>query len=85
MAKSRKKPVRTKGKISMSGYFEEFKEGDRVAIVREVTLRPKFPKRIQGRTGVVESKRGRAYQIVLKDIDREKRFLIAPIHLKKIK
>jgi ribosomal protein L21E len=40
---------------------------------------------LQGKTGVVESKRGKAYVIRIKDQNKEKRFLIEPIHLKKIK
>jgi ribosomal protein L21E len=39
---------------------------------------------LRGRTGVVEKKRGRAYMVKLKDQNKEKRFLIEPIHLKKI-
>jgi len=81
----RRKKVRTRGKLQLSRYFQELKEGIKVAVVRERGLKASFPKRIQGRTGVVESKRGRAYMIKLKDQNKEKRFLIEPIHLKKIK
>jgi ribosomal protein L21E len=48
-------------------------------------LNSNFPERLQGRTGIVESKRGRAYMVLIKDMNKEKRFLIEPIHLKKIK
>ena len=81
----KKKPVRTRGKLQLSRYFQELKEGDSVAIVEEASVKSHFPKRLQGRTGVVEGKRGRAYLIKVKDLNKEKRFLIAPIHLKKIK
>jgi large subunit ribosomal protein L21e len=82
---SKRKPVRTRGKLQLSRYFQELKEGDAVAIVKEPSVKANFSKRLQGRTGVVEGKRGRAYLIKVKDINKEKRFLMAPIHLKKIK
>ena len=82
---SKRKPVRTRGKVSLSKYFQELKEGDFVAIVREPAMKSNFPKRLQGRTGIVESKRGKAHIIKIKDQNKEKRFLIEPIHLKKIK
>ena len=81
----RRKKVRTRGKLQLSRYFQELKEGVKVSIVRERSIAGSFPKRLQGRTGVVEAKRGRAYMIKLKDQKKEKRFLIEPIHLKKIK
>jgi len=80
-----KKHVREKGKIKFSRYFQEFKEGDRVSVVREVSIPSNFPERFQGRTGVVDSKRGRAYSIRIMDQNKEKTFLIEPIHLRKLK
>ena len=80
----RRKKVRTRGKLQLSRYFQELKEGIRVAVVRERSIGGSFPKRIQGRTGIVEEKRGRSYMIKLKEQGKEKRFLIKPIHLKRI-
>jgi large subunit ribosomal protein L21e len=81
----KKKPMRKRGKLSFSRYFQEFKEGDRVSVDKELSVNSNFPKRIQGRTGKVVGKRGQAYIVDIKDQDKEKRFLIKPIHLKKIK
>ena len=80
-----KKKVRTKGKIKFSRYFQKLEEGESVAIVMEPSVKSSFPKRLQGRTGKVQGKRGRSYLIKIKDQNKEKRFLIEPIHLKKIK
>lgn len=80
MAKKRTKKVREKGKLRLSKYFQEFSEGESVAVVKEISMQPKFPDRIQGRTGVVEGKQGRAYKVKI----NKKKFLIEPIHLKKI-
>lgn len=82
---SKRKSVRTRGKLPLSKYFQEFEKGDSVAVVRELAVNSNFPKRMQGRTGVVEGKRGKAYMVKIKDLAKEKRFLIEPIHLKKIK
>ncbi len=82
---SKKKSVRTRGKLSLSKYFQELKKGESVAIVREASVKNNLPTRLQGRTGVVEGKRGKAYIIRMKDQNKEKKFLVEPIHLKKIK
>lgn len=79
-----RKPVRTRGKIQFSKYFQELKKGDSVAVFSERSLNPSFPKRIQGRTGKVERKIGRSYYIKINDQGKEKEFIISPIHLKKI-
>ena len=80
-----RKPIRTRGKISMKRYFQDIKEGEYVAVDRELSRKRNFPKRLQGKTGVVIGKRGRSYIIAINDIEKEKIFIIEPIHLKKIK
>ena len=80
-----KKSIRTRGKLQLSRYFQELNEGDHVAISREQAIPANFGKRFQGITGVVEGKRGEAYIVKIKDGNKEKRLLIEPIHLKKIK
>ena len=80
-----KKKVRTRGKIQFSRYFQKLQEGESVAVVIEPSVKSSFPKRLQGRTGKIEEKRGKAYFVKIKDQKKEKKFLIEPIHLKKIK
>ncbi len=82
---AKRKNVRTRGKIQLSRYFQEFKEGDSIAVVREPAVKSGFPEKIQGRSGVVEGKRGKAYLVKIKDKNKEKRFIVEPIHLKKLK
>ena len=81
---ARRKNVRTRGKLQLSKYFQELKTGERVAVIRERAVASSFPVRLQGRTGVVEEKRGKAYIVKIKDTNKDKKFLIEPIHLKKI-
>lgn len=80
----RKKSVRTKGKLSLSKYFQKFETGDFVAVIKERAISSSFPERLQGKTGQIEGVRGRAYVVKINDMDKEKKFLIEPIHLKGI-
>jgi len=80
----KQKQIRTIGKIKLSEYFKELKIGESVGIVKDASHAASFPDRIHGATGVVESKRGRAYIIRLNDFNKEKRYIIQAIHLKKL-
>jgi len=80
----KQKQIRTIGKIKLSEYFKELKDGDSVAIIKDASHTSNFPDRIHGATGVIESKRGRAYVVKLNDFNKEKRFIIQAIHLKKL-
>ncbi|GIU68472.1 MAG: 50S ribosomal protein L21e [Candidatus Pacearchaeota archaeon] len=81
----RGKRIREKGKIKLSRYFQELNIGDFVAIDIEKAISINFPKRLQGRTGIIKEKRGRAYVVKVRDQSKEKEFIIEPVHLKKIK
>lgn len=78
------KPKKQKGRLPLSNYFQTFKEGDKVGVAREISLQPRFPMNLQGRTGEVVGKRGKAYIVLIKDNNKKKQYLIEPIHLKKI-
>ena len=80
-----RKPIRTRGKIQLSKYFQELKKGDSVAVVNEKSLPSNFPKRLQGRTGKVDKRIGNSYSVKINDQTKEKTFIISPVHLKKIK
>ncbi len=79
------KQVKERGKLSFTRYFQEFKPGESVAVVRELSVPFGYSTRIQGKTGKVISKRGSAYYIEVYDMNKAKRYLIKPIHLKRIK
>ena len=79
------KKIRTRGKIPLSRQFQNLKKDDSIAIIKELSVASSFPKRLQGRTGKVIEKRGRAYVIIAKDGKKEKKFIIEPVHLKRIK
>ncbi len=81
----KRKRQREHGKIKLSRWFQDFKKGDKVAVVRELSAQPKFPKQLQGRSGVIECKRGDSYLVKIKDLNKEKTYIIHPVHLKKLK
>lgn len=78
------KNIKSRGKLSLSKYFQEFKDGEKVAIIREASLNPAFPERIQGLTGTISGKKGSAYIIKLMDGNEEKTYIIKPMHLKRL-
>lgn len=81
----KRKVLRNKGKIKLSRYFQEFEKGERVAVIRELALQPKFPQKLQGRTGIIKGKRGNSYIVTINDLNKEKTYIIHPIHLKRVK
>lgn len=79
-----RKEVRDRGKISLRTYLQNFKVGERVNLTVEPSVHKGmyYPKFI-GKTGIVKGKRGRCYEILIKDINKEKTLIVHPIHLKK--
>ena len=80
----KRKSIRERGKISLSRYFQKLNSGDSVAVVKEMFLASTFPQRLQGRTGKIIEKRGKSYVIKIMDHNKEKTFIIEPVHLRKI-
>ena len=80
MAKGKK--LRQRGKIKLSQYFKKIVAGKTVAIVPELGIRISFPKRIYGKSGKVVGDRGRFKVVKLRDGNKEKTFIIHPVHLK---
>ncbi|MCX6748121.1 MAG: 50S ribosomal protein L21e [Candidatus Pacearchaeota archaeon] len=78
------KKIRTRGKVKLSELYRNLKVGDKVALIRNLSEKLSFPIRMEGRTGTIEGKQGNAYKIVLQDFNEEKRFIIKPVHLRKI-
>lgn len=79
------KAIRSKGKINLARHLQELNKGDRVAVIRDLAVEGNFPRQIQGLTGTIEGKRGRAYIVVIMLGNKEKRFIIKGVHLKNIR
>ena len=79
------KKQRAKGKVKLGAYFKKFEEGERVAIVKEHAIKAAFPKRIIGKSGKIIGKRGTHQIVELKDGGKIKKYILHPVHLKKLK
>ena len=80
-----KKNIRSKGKISLTNYFQKLNINDKVLLKAEPSIQKGmyFP-RFHGKTGIIKNKVGSCYQVEIKDGKKSKTLIIHPIHLKKI-
>jgi large subunit ribosomal protein L21e len=78
------KQIRERGKIRFSEYFKELKEGEIVGVVNEASIPFSFSKRIIGKTGKIVGSKGKYKLVQLMDGNKEKEYIIHPIHLKKL-
>tara|TARA_Y100000310_G_scaffold236871_1_gene240130 strand:+ start:1474 stop:1767 length:294 start_codon:yes stop_codon:yes gene_type:complete len=79
-----RKNVRRKGKISLSRYFQTFKEKDRVRLIAEPAIqRGMYFPRFHNKMGTVQGKKGRCYEVMIKDGNKKKLLIIHPIHLRR--
>jgi len=79
-----KKEKRTKGKISITRFLQSFNVGDRVYLdVEPAVQKGMYYPPFLGKTGVIEGKRGKCYEVKIKDFNKEKMLIIHPVHLKK--
>ncbi len=81
----KRKKIREKRRTKLSQYFQELNKGDKVALVRDLSFKESFPKRMQGKTGVVTGKQGRCYIVRLLNGKTYKKFTVNPMHLKRLK
>ncbi|MBU0535995.1 MAG: 50S ribosomal protein L21e [Nanoarchaeota archaeon] len=80
-----RKGFRQKGKVSITRFFQEFKEGERVLLKAEPSVHGGmyFP-RFHGRSGTIQGKKGRCYEVLIKDIKKDKVITIHPVHLRRL-
>lgn len=72
----------TKGKISLTKYFQSFNQGDRVHLTVEPGVQKgMYHPRFMGKAGIVKSRRGRCYEIRINDLGKEKILVVHPVHL----
>ena len=79
-----RKEKKNKGKISITRYLQSFSIGDRVYLTVEPAIQKGmyFP-RFMGNSGIIKSKRGKCYEVVIDDSGKEKKLIVHPIHLRK--
>ena len=79
------KHYRTKGKISLTRYFQSLEVGDKVALVANTTYHDSlYRSRFHGKMGTVTGSQGKCYKVQIKDGNKPKIMLLHPIHLKKM-
>ena len=80
-----KKPVRRKGKIAIKNYLQGFKAGEKVLLKAEPAVQKAmyFP-RYHAKTGTVQAKRGKCYEIIIMDGGKRKVLIVHPVHLRRV-
>lgn len=80
-----KRHVRQRGKLSLSKFFQEFAEGDKVGLVINSSIQyGRFYPRFYGTTGTITGKKqGFCYEVKIMDGNKDKTLYVHPIHLKK--
>ncbi|MEK6848234.1 MAG: 50S ribosomal protein L21e [Nanoarchaeota archaeon] len=78
------KPIRERGKIRLSEYCKILNEGERVSVVKELSMQNNLPKRIQGKIGIVKRKIGSAYLVNINEGKKIKGFIMHPVHLRRM-
>lgn len=78
------KHVSKKGKISIRNYLQGFSVGDKVGLSVEPSIHEgMYCRRFVSRIGVVKAKKGRCYEVTIKDGGKEKTLIVHPCHLRK--
>ena len=80
------KRIRERGKKSLSKYFHEYKPGDKVALIFNLSEKKgRFSKPFHGLTGAIVKKQGRAYVVKFLNGNVLKKVVTTPAHLKPLK
>jgi large subunit ribosomal protein L21e len=78
------KPVRAKGKISLTAYFAKYSPGDRVVLKTEPAVQKgTYFLRFHGRVATVLGKRGDCYELDVPDGGKRKLVIVHPVHLRR--
>ena len=78
----RKNP-RKKGLAPLGRYLSNFEVGDYVDIIIDPSVHKAMPhKRFQGKTGRIVAKRGRCYEVEIKQIHKMKRIFTSVAHMR---
>ena len=80
-----RKEKRSRGKISLTKYFQSFIAGDKVCLyVEPAVQKGMYHPRFLGKSGTIAGKRGRCYEVTINDLGKEKKLIVHPVHMKKV-
>ncbi len=78
--------LRRRRRATVRDFLKSFSAGERVVLNPQPSVPKGMPfRRFFGKIGEVVGKRGKAYEVKLMDGKKEKRQLVLPVHLKKLK
>ncbi len=78
------RPIREKGKISITRYLQEYKDGEKVVLgFNSAIQKGAYNPRYLGRVGIIQKRRGECYEITFNDGEKEKMVIVHPIHLRR--
>ncbi len=81
-----RKSVRTRGKVSITSCMQTFDKGEMVVLKAEPAVQKGlFDLRFQGRSAKVLGKRGKCYEVEMRDFNKRKTLFIPAAHLIKPK
>ena len=81
-----KKHYRQKGKISMTNYFADYTDVDKVTLKAEPAVQKGiYHLRFHGKVGIVKGKQGNCFNVEIKDGNKPKLLIVHPIHLARLK
>jgi ribosomal protein L21E len=73
-----------RGKIRIKSHLQSFNIGDMVQLVADpMVQKGMFHVRFYGKKGIVAAKQGRAYKVTIMDHNKQKSFVVNPVHLQK--
>lgn len=79
-----KKPANQRGKLSITRYFQKYKEGDKVLLKAEPSIHGgMYFRRFDSRMGEIVGKQGRCYLVKINDLGKTKMLIVHPVHLKR--
>lgn len=80
------KHYRTKGKISITNYFAEYKDGEKVVLKAEPAVQKGiYHLRFHSKVGLIKGKQGKCYNVEIKDGNKPKTLIVHPVHLARLK
>jgi large subunit ribosomal protein L21e len=86
--KTRNKFKRTaaeKGRLFIGKFLQTFSQGEKVLLCADPSYQKgMYFRRFHGRVGVVAGKRGRSYEVLVKDGGKTKTLVVSPVHLRRV-
>ncbi len=80
-----RKNAGTKGKISLSRYFQRFSQDDKVRLSFEPAVQKgNYFRRFHGKTGIVKGSQGDCMKVRIRDKGKSKELIVHPVHMSRL-